>query len=80
MDVLLVDEVLAVGDEGLQEKCFAPFERFKAEGKTVVFVSHVLGLVERFCDRCLLLQNGAVHAIGSPENAIDMYNEHVLVA
>jgi ABC-type polysaccharide/polyol phosphate transport system ATPase subunit len=79
-DVLLLDEVLAVGDEAFQEKCFATFERFKREGKTVVFVSHALGLVERFCDRCLLLQSGAVHAIGPPEDAIDLYHEHLLVA
>ncbi len=79
-DVLLLDEVLAVGDEAFQEKCFATFERFKTEGKTVVFVSHALGLVERFCDRCLLLQSGTVHAIGPPHDAIDMYHEHVLVA
>ena len=79
-DVLLLDEVLAVGDEAFQEKCFATFERFKEEGKTVVFVSHALELVERFCDRCLLLRNGMVQAIGSPQEAIDMYHEHVLVA
>ena len=54
-DVLLLDEVLAVGDEAFQEKCFATFDRFKEEGKTVVFVSHALELMERFCDRCLLV-------------------------
>src|ERR1700730_16724849 len=65
-DVLLLDEVLAVGDESFQEKCFATFERFKDEGKTVVFVSHALSLIERFCDRCLLLDSGTVQAVGSP--------------
>ena len=45
-DVLLLDEVLAVGDQAFQEKCFATFERFKEEGKTIVFVSHALDLVE----------------------------------
>ena len=65
-DVLLLDEVLAVGDEAFQEKCFATFERFKEEGKTVVFVSHALDLVERFCDRCLFLQGGVVRAVGAP--------------
>jgi ABC-2 type transport system ATP-binding protein len=78
-DVLLLDEVLAVGDEEFQEKCFATFERFKDEGKTVVFVSHALGLVERFCDRCLLLRNGVVEVVGSPQEAIETYHEHAVV-
>ena len=65
-DVLLLDEVLAVGDEDFQEKCFATFDRFKEEGKTVVFVSHALDLMERFCDRCLLLQGGMVQASAHP--------------
>ena len=74
-DVLLLDEVLAVGDEAFQEKCFATFERFKEEGKTVVFVSHALELVERFCDRCLLLQGGTVQALGPPHEVADLYRE-----
>ena len=79
-DVLLLDEVLAVGDEAFQEKCFATFDRFKAEGKTVVFVSHALELVERFCDRCLLLSNAAMQIIGSPREVIDKYHERVVVS
>ena len=78
-DVLLLDEVLAVGDQAFQEKCFATFEQFKAERRTVVFVSHALDLVERFCDRCLLVQGGVVQAIGSTHEVIDAYREHVLV-
>jgi ABC-type polysaccharide/polyol phosphate transport system ATPase subunit len=78
-DVLLLDEVLAVGDETFQEKCFATFERFKDEGKTVVFVSHALGLMGRFCDRVLLLDRGVAQAIGTPEEVIDAYRETVLV-
>ena len=79
-DVLLLDEVLAVGDEAFQEKCFATFDRFKEEGKTVVFVSHALELMERFCDRCLLLQSGTVQALGSPHEVADLYRERVLVS
>ena len=78
-DVLLLDEVLAVGDEAFQEKCFATFDSFKEEGKTVVFVSHALDLMERFCDRCLLLQSGMVQALGSPHEVADLYRERVLV-
>jgi len=78
-DVLLLDEVLAVGDEAFQEKCFATFEGFKEEGKTVIFVSHALELMERFCDRVLLLQRGVAEAIGSPHEVTDLYRERVLV-
>jgi ABC-type polysaccharide/polyol phosphate transport system ATPase subunit len=78
-DVLLLDEVLAVGDEAFQEKCFATFERFKEEGKTIVFVSHALELVERFCDRVLLLQGGVVQALGAPHDVIDVYHGQSLV-
>ena len=55
-DVLLLDEVLAVGDEEFQQKCFATFERFREEGKTIVFVSHDLGSVTKFCERAVWLE------------------------
>jgi ABC-2 type transport system ATP-binding protein len=71
-DVLLLDEVLAVGDEGFQEKCFATFERFKEEGKTVVLVTHALDLLIRFCDRILLLEQGLVRAVGSPQDLVNL--------
>ncbi len=78
-DVLLLDEVLAVGDESFQQKCFATFERFKEEGKTVVLVTHDLNLLSRFCDRVLLIENGVVRAIGPTDDAIDVYRENALV-
>lgn len=78
-DVLLLDEVLAVGDESFQEKCFTTFERFKREGKTVVFVTHQLDLLRRFCDRVLLLESGVVRAIGSPKDLIDMPRAGALI-
>jgi ABC-type polysaccharide/polyol phosphate transport system ATPase subunit len=78
-DVLLLDEVLAVGDEAFQEKCFATFERFKEEEKTIVFVSHDLGLVSRFCDRVLLLERGVERALGPPDDVIDVYRDHLVV-
>jgi ABC-type polysaccharide/polyol phosphate transport system ATPase subunit len=78
-DVLLLDEVLAVGDESFQEKCFATFERFKDEGKTVIFVSHSLELVARFCDRALFLQRGLVQATGPPAEVIDVYRQDAVV-
>ena len=76
-DVLLLDEVLAVGDEAFQQKCFATFERFKEEEKTIVFVSHALELMERFCDRVLLVSNGVVRGLGTPEEMIDDYRAQV---
>ena len=77
-DILLLDEVLAVGDESFQEKCFATFERFKDEGKTVVLVTHSLLDVSRLCDRVLLLQDGSAQAIGAADEVIDLYRERVL--
>jgi len=53
-DVLVFDEVLAVGDSGFQQKCFQRFERLKEEGRTVLVVTHEMGIVERFCDRALV--------------------------
>jgi ABC-type polysaccharide/polyol phosphate transport system ATPase subunit len=78
-DVLLLDEVLAVGDESFQQKCFATFERFKDEGKTVVLVTHDLNLLSRFCDRVLLIENGVVRASGPTDDVIDVYRENALV-
>lgn len=76
-DVLLLDEVLAVGDQAFQEKCFATFERFKAEGKTVVLVSHALDLIERFCDRVLLLHGGIASRVGLTDDVVDRYRDRV---
>lgn len=78
-DVLLLDEVLAVGDETFQRKCFDTFERFKAEGKTVVLVTHQPDLLRRFCDRVLLLEDGVIGAIGSPNDVIGAPREGALV-
>jgi ABC-type polysaccharide/polyol phosphate transport system ATPase subunit len=77
-DILLLDEVLAVGDASFQEKCFAMFDRFKEERKTIVLVTHDLNLLSRFSDRVLLLEFGTVSAIGSPDNVIDTYRETAL--
>ena len=79
-DVLLLDEVLAVGDEAFQEKCFATFDGFKEDGKTVVFVGHALPLIERFCDRVLLLRRGEVQMVGSPNDVVEVYRERAAVS
>jgi ABC-2 type transport system ATP-binding protein len=72
-DVLLLDEVLAVGDQAFQEKCFATFDRFRVENKTIVFVSHDLESVGRVCDRVALIERGRLMALGPPEEVVDLY-------
>ena len=72
-DVLLVDEVLAVGDMEFQQKCFEVFNRYRREGVTILFVSHDLGSVRRFCDRTLLLGAGEQRAFGGTEEILDRY-------
>lgn len=65
-DVLLIDEVLAVGDAAFQQKCFDVFHRLRKEGKTIVLVTHDMALVERFCHRALMISGGHVVQIGDP--------------
>ncbi len=72
-DILLLDEVLAVGDAAFQEKCFATFERFREERKTIVLVTHDLYTIGAFADRALLLRSGVVEAIGKPDDVIARY-------
>ena len=72
-DVLLVDEVLAVGDEGFTHKCLDKFAEFKRRGRTILLVTHALGLVERFCDEALWLDGGRLRALGDPKRVIDAY-------
>jgi ABC-type polysaccharide/polyol phosphate transport system ATPase subunit len=74
-DVLLVDEVLAVGDASFQQKCFEVFQRLKDEGKTILFVTHDMGLVERFCDRAMVLERGKMLAMGEPHEIGLLYNQ-----
>jgi ABC-2 type transport system ATP-binding protein len=66
-DILLIDEVLAVGDAAFQQKCFEVFQRMKDEGRTILFVTHDMAAVRRFCDRALLLERGRIEALGHPE-------------
>jgi ABC-type polysaccharide/polyol phosphate transport system ATPase subunit len=72
-DVLLVDEVLAVGDEGFTHKCLDKFSDFRRRGKTVLLVTHSLGLVERFCDEALWLDGGKVRTTGDPRRVVGAY-------
>jgi ABC-type polysaccharide/polyol phosphate transport system ATPase subunit len=72
-EILLVDEVLSVGDVGFQEKSFQTFLSFKKRGKTIVFVTHDLHQVKRLCDRALLINNGTIQKIGHPYEVVDEF-------
>jgi ABC-type polysaccharide/polyol phosphate transport system ATPase subunit len=72
-DVLLVDEVLAVGDEAFTHKCLDKFAEFKRRGKTILLVTHSLSVVERFCDDAVWLDEGVVKAQGDPRRVVDAY-------
>jgi len=72
-DVLLVDEVLSVGDVGFQRKCFDKMRSFKTRGITIVFVSHNLQAVSSLCDRAILLSHGSVSSEGDPEKVVGDY-------
>ncbi len=72
-DVLLVDEVLAVGDEAFTHKCLDKFSEFRRRGRTILLVTHSLNLVERFCDEALWLDGGKTHALGDPRRVVDAY-------
>jgi ABC-type polysaccharide/polyol phosphate transport system ATPase subunit len=74
-DVLLIDEVLAVGDASFQQKCFDQFTSLKRAGRTILFVTHDMGSVERFCDRAMLIEQGQVVDIGSPSSIARQYND-----
>ncbi len=74
-EILLIDEVLAVGDAAFQQKCFDEFERIRASGSTVLFVTHDMGAVRRFCDRAMLLERGHMVELGDPEQVGNRYLE-----
>ncbi len=74
-EILIVDEALSVGDVFFQAKCYKKFEEFKAQGKTILFVSHDLNSVSKYCDRVILLDHGKKVAEGKPGAIIDMYKK-----
>ncbi|MBI5606661.1 MAG: ABC transporter ATP-binding protein, partial [Deltaproteobacteria bacterium] len=76
-DILLVDEVLAVGDESFSRKCIDKMTAFKKAGKTIVLVTHDLPTVERFCDQALWLESGCIQTQGDPRQVIDAYRQEV---
>lgn len=74
-EILIVDEALSVGDVFFQAKCYHKFEEFKEKGKTILFVSHDLSSISKYCDRVMLLLKGRKLAEGTPKDMIDLYKQ-----
>ena len=74
-EILVVDEALSVGDVFFQSKCYHKFEEFKRQGKTILFVSHDLGSISKYCDRVILLNQGEMLDQGTPKAMVDMYKQ-----
>ncbi len=74
-DIMLVDEILAVGDANFQQKCFDVFNRMRDDGKTIIFVTHDMGTMVRFCHRAMLLETGHQLQTGDPQEVADRYLE-----
>jgi lipopolysaccharide transport system ATP-binding protein len=79
-DILVIDEVLAVGDEAFTRKCFARIEKLKGEGSTILFVSHASGLVVQLCDRALLMEAGERVLTGDPRTVVTYYHKLLYAA
>jgi ABC-2 type transport system ATP-binding protein len=69
-EILLIDEVLAVGDEAFQARCLERVHAFQEQGRTIVFVTHALDIVRQICDSAVMLDHGQIHTIGTPENVV----------
>lgn len=74
-NILILDEVLAVGDEAFQKKCIDVFESYKSKKQTIVLVTHDMGTVKRFCSRAVLIDNGAIVVEGDPSKVANAYSE-----
>jgi ABC-type polysaccharide/polyol phosphate transport system ATPase subunit len=74
-DILIIDEILAVGDDTFQRRCHSKLEEFKNSGKTIIFVSHNLSEISKICNRAILLDRGNILDDGNPEDLVYAYNE-----
>jgi ABC-2 type transport system ATP-binding protein len=74
-DILILDEVLAVGDEAFQRKCVNVFEKYKSNNQTIVLVTHDMSVVERFCNKALLIKDGSMVEMGKPRLIAQMYSD-----
>jgi teichoic acid transport system ATP-binding protein len=78
--VILFDEVLAVGDLVFKKKCEDIITQFKAEGKTIIFVSHTFDSIRRYCDRVAVMDKGSLVGIGPVEQMVELYEQTILTA
>ena len=76
-DILIIDEILGVGDMTFQKKCFERLQSFRESGKTILFVTHSMEQITKHCDRAILLDRGRVLFNGEAEKAVDLYRENV---
>lgn len=74
-DILIIDEALSVGDIFFQAKCYKKFDEFKKSGKTIIFVTHDLGSIIKYCDRCIVLNDGKLISEGKPSEMVDIYKK-----
>ena len=72
-DILLMDEVLAVGDMNFQQKCLEKFEEYKSQGKTIILVSHDVNAIEKYCDIVMLIENGEMRKISNAKEVVEEY-------
>jgi ABC-type polysaccharide/polyol phosphate transport system ATPase subunit len=79
-DILIIDEVLAVGDEAYREKCLARMRDFRQKGTTILFVSHALPLIEATCDRAIWIDEGRIRRSGEVDEVVQAYRDHALLA
>ena len=74
-DILLIDEILSVGDEHFQKKCYAKMKELKKQGKTMVFVTHSMSAVKELCDRAIWLYDGKIKMDGPTKETVEAYVE-----
>jgi len=75
-DILIIDEILAVGDEAFQRKCHARIQSFRDRGTTILFVSHALGAIQALCDRVIWIAEGRIRQSGPAESVVEAYRTH----
>ncbi len=79
-EILIVDEVLAVGDAAFQERCLGKMEKVAGDGRTVLLVSHNMSTIQQICKECIMLKNGSIHKVGAPGSVVSEYLSETRVA
>jgi teichoic acid transport system ATP-binding protein len=74
-EIMILDEILAVGDKAFQEKCLEHIAKFRQSGGTILFVSHNLGMIRKYCERVMWLERGKVKGYGDTEEVVNLYEK-----